>query len=125
MSKNIGIYHLLSANRTMLMKALSDNVDLEFEEIHDWQDIEQAHSEVIVIYSPHFLPNGVSEEEFKSFLEGIDKTFIIVAFNMTKWRLNRDNVHYLSKPESPDTINSVRATLMYENWRNRERLNAS
>lgn len=106
----IGIYHIFEANR----KALSMSLDggFNYELIDDWKKVQTATSSIVLIFAPDFLPPDLTADEFRHFLEKIDKTLIIVTYDIDVWTMDRDTVFYLNQPDEHSTIDKIRRLLI-------------
>lgn len=111
---NVGIYHIFEANRKAILKELDNGVDFGFEEIDHWRNMETSTSEIIVIFSPEFLPSGVSIIEFKDFIRKLNKTLIIVAYDIKLWWIDRTKTFYVDQPDEPKTMNNIVSILALE-----------
>ena len=111
---NVGIYHIFEANRKAILKELDNGVGFNFEEIDHWKKMETSTSELIVIFSPEFLPCGVSTVEFKKFIKGLNKTLIIVAYDIKTWWIDRAKTFYIDQPDEPKTKDSILSILTLE-----------
>lgn len=110
----IGIYHIFEANRRALIKELDNSHDFEFEAIDDWTKLTSTTSELIVLFSPGFLPTQVSIEQLKSVLQELGKTLVIVAYGIDLWRMDRKKTFYLEQLDDKHTMDNVRVILALE-----------
>lgn len=111
---NIGIYHVFIANRKAIIKELSDLVGCSFVEIDHWKKMETVLADLIVICSPEFLPSCVSVQQFKDFIKKLNKTLIIVAYDIQIWRMDRSHTFYLENPDLSKTMNDLKTILVLE-----------
>ncbi len=115
-NRTIGVYHLFPVNRSAMIVELEDKqMNFRCEEIEHYKKMKDAVSDIIVIFSPEFLPNKVSITGFKRFLKKLDKTLIIVAYDMSLWSsMNRSKTFYLKQRDDIRTIHDVKKILIME-----------
>lgn len=115
-NRTIGVYHLFPANRSAMIVELEDKqMNFRCEEIEHYKKMKDAVSDIIVIFSPEFLPNKVSITGFKRFLKKLDKTLIIVAYDVSLWSMmNRSKTFYLKQRDDITTIHDVKKILIME-----------
>lgn len=107
---------MFPVNRSAMIVELEDKqMNFRCEEIEHYKKMKDAVSDIIVIFSPEFLPNKVSITGFKRFLKKLDKTLIIVAYDMSLWSsMNRSKTFYLKQRDDIRTIHDVKKILIME-----------
>jgi hypothetical protein len=115
MNKTVGVYHVFPLNRSAMIDAIhADQMNFKCEEITDYHSMKDALSDVIVVFSPEFLPHGMSVEKIKEVIQDLNKTLIIVAYDVTQWWMDRKGTFYLQQRDNEETINEVIKILILE-----------
>lgn len=109
----VGLYHTFPANRSALIKELEHNeMNFRCEELTSYASMKEAMSDVIVIFSPEFAPSKMDVEDIKSILRELNKTLIIVAYDISVWMMKRNRIFYLQQRDNNHTINDVKTILV-------------
>lgn len=111
----IGVYHTFPANRSVLIKEL-EHYEMNFrcEELTSYESMKDAKSDLIVIFSPEFVPSKMDATDIKEILRKLNKTLIIVAYDMAVWTMNRSRIFYLQQRDDRQTMIDVKTIIAME-----------
>ncbi len=108
-NKTVGLFHVYPSNRSALIEELEhDEMNFHCEEITSYAEMKDAKSEVIVVFSPEFAPSKMDAEDIKSILRELNKTLIIVAYDISVWMMKRNKIFYLLQRDDRQTMLDVK-----------------
>lgn len=114
-NKTVGLYHVYPTNRSVLIEALEHKeMNFKCEEIESYAKMKEAKSDVIIIFSPEFMPTRMSVKNIKKTLTKLNKILIIVAYNIPLWKMNRSRTFYVLQRDDRQTLNDVKTILIME-----------
>jgi len=114
-NKTVGVFHPFPSNRSVLIEELeNDEMNFMCEEITEISKLNDANSEVIVVFSLAFLTNRLSESEIRELMMETDKTLIIVEYDVNVWKMDRPNTFYLVQKNNRETMINVKTVLIME-----------